>query len=117
LIVDDEKIIADTLAMIFQLAGYRAVAAYNATDAFKQSVAFLPDLLITDLVMPDLHGIELAAKVQASCPSCKVLLLSGQIEAADPLITAVFDFAHKPINPEDLLTKAHVLITGTSEQR
>jgi len=69
-----------------------------------------PDLVIADVVMPGLSGIDLAVRLKELCPTCKVLLLSGQAKTADLLEAARgqgHDFAvlAKPIHPTDLLAR------------
>jgi YesN/AraC family two-component response regulator len=69
-----------------------------------------PDLLLTDVVMPNLTGIQLAIKVQDLRPSCTVLLSSGQTVTAELLDAARlqghhFEILAKPVHPVDLLEK------------
>jgi CheY-like chemotaxis protein len=69
-----------------------------------------PDLLISDVVMPGLTGIDLAIQVQQHCPGCKILLFSGQA-ATGHLLESVrdrgynFQLLSKPVHPADLLAK------------
>ncbi len=110
LVVDDEPIIASSLGMILRQHGYDAKSFTEPIEALRAARSDIPDLLITDVVMPGLSGIELAIQVQAICPSCKVLLFSGQAGTANLLETARseghdFEFLVKPVHPTDLLTK------------
>ena len=56
LIVDDEKSVADTLAMILRREGYEAASAYNGTDALKKIESFTPDCVISDVIMLGMNG-------------------------------------------------------------
>jgi len=110
LVVDDERVIADTLAIILNKAGYDASAVYSGTGAVEQAKSIRPDLLISDVMMPDMNGIDAAIKVRAALPSCKILLFSGQAATADLLETArlqghEFEILAKPVHPQDLLAK------------
>ena len=80
LIVDDERVVAESMAEIFRLSGYQTFFATSATHALELARQARPHLLITDVVMPGETGIDLAVKVLAELPSCKVLLMSGQAE-------------------------------------
>ncbi|HLI63265.1 MAG TPA: response regulator [Terriglobales bacterium] len=110
LVVDDEQIIADTLARILDLNGYDASAVYTGAAAVESARALQPDLVISDVIMPDMNGIEAAIKIRSFLPSCKILLFSGQAATADLLENArarghEFDILAKPIHPSDLLAK------------
>jgi DNA-binding response OmpR family regulator len=115
LIVDDEARIADTLALIFQRAGYAATAAYSGKDALSCIAAHPPSLVITDVVMPGLDGIELAKIIRTSYPDCQVLLFSGNADTQAKLNTAeaeghAFEVLAKPVPPSQLLAKVASLL-------
>ena len=80
LVVDDESTIASTLAAILRLSGYRAESFTNPLEALSSTMEEPPDLLISDVVMPQMSGVELAIQIRALCPLCKILLFSGQAE-------------------------------------
>jgi CheY-like chemotaxis protein len=107
-VVDDEKIIASTLAVIIAQGGYPTLSFTNPHDALRSAIAQPPALLITDVIMPEMNGIELAIEFKTKLPRCKVLLLSGQMHTAVLLEKAIerghdFTVLAKPIHPKDLL--------------
>ena len=109
-VVDDDPVIALTLAMILSKQGFEAHAFRLPLEALAQAHKIPPDLLITDVVMPQLSGIELAIELRALCPNCKVLLFSGQATTFDLLAQAranghQFEVLTKPVHPADLLRK------------
>jgi len=119
LIVDDEKVIADTLSMILSQSGYACIAAYDAESALEVVRLTPPQLLISDVVMPGLNGIDLSVEVRALVPDCKVLLFSGQAATVDLLGDpkyAVHNFVllNKPVHPRELL--AHISDFGPELQ-
>jgi DNA-binding NtrC family response regulator len=108
LIVDDERVIADTLAMILSKSGYRVATAYNGESAYKLACEDRPDLLLTDIAMPGMSGVELAIGVKERIPSCKVLLFSGHAWAREALAEVRylgydFNLLSKPVHPSDML--------------
>jgi CheY-like chemotaxis protein len=113
-VVDDERIIASTLAAILKHSGFAAEAFTNPLEALERIRTQSPDLLVSDVFMPELSGIDLAIRMTAACPNCKVLLFSGQAATADLLATARaagHDFAllTKPVHPKDLLAVIQTL--------
>ena len=77
-VVDDEHIIASSLAAILILHGYYATAFTSPRDALAAAQSRTLDLLIADVVMPGLSGVDLAIQVKAQHPECRILLFSGQ---------------------------------------
>jgi DNA-binding NtrC family response regulator len=109
-VVDDERTISSTLARILCLQGFDATPFTLPLEALEAARSEAPDLLISDVVMPRLSGVELAIQVQECCPDCKVLLFSGQATTASMLETANanghhFELLQKPIHPTDLLKR------------
>lgn len=110
LIVDDEAAIADTLAEILSRNGYASIAVYDGDEALQTALVTPPQLLITDVVLPGMNGIELAVTIHRIFPDCRILLFSGQSAAVDLLAPARlaghnFQLLHKPIHPADLLAR------------
>jgi CheY-like chemotaxis protein len=110
LVVDDERRIADTLVIILNQNGFEASAVYTGKDAVERARISKPDLVISDVIMPDMNGIDTAIKIRNILPRCKILLFSGQAATADLLEQAraqghQFDIVAKPVHPQDLLAK------------
>jgi CheY-like chemotaxis protein len=118
LVVDDEAVIADTLGMILELNGFSVAIAYDGKSALSISQTIRPDLLLTDVAMPGMSGIDLAIEIQKNIPTCKVLLFSGQASTSDLLVAAhhkgrEFTILAKPLHPTELL--CHLSETLTSQ--
>ena len=110
LVADDEQIIANTLAIILNQAGFDARAVYSGEMLVEMAQSFQPDMLISDVVMSGITGIEAAIKVLAKLPSCKILLFSGQAATVNLLERAraegqTFEIITKPIHPNELLAR------------
>ncbi len=110
LIVDDERIIADTLSIILSRSGYTTMTAYDGLAGLEIARSFTPDLIISDVVMPGMTGVELAVIVTQTIPTCKILLFSGQAATVD-LLEQARDAGHnfttltKPVHPTDMLKR------------
>jgi DNA-binding response OmpR family regulator len=109
-VADDELVIANTLAIILKEAGFNARAVYSGDAAVKTSLAFGPDMLICDVKMNGMSGIQAAIIVQTMLPSCKILLFSGEQATVDLLENTNFngrrfEVVAKPIHPHDLLAR------------
>jgi len=110
LVADDERVIADTLAMILNQSGFEARSVYSGEKALEMAPDFQPDMLISDVIMADLNGIDAAIRIRELLPGIKILLFSGQAATADLLEKArtrgyEFDILAKPVHPQDLLNR------------
>lgn len=105
---DDEEVIANTLVIILKQAGFDARAVYSGETAVEVAQSFQPDILVSDVFMAGITGIDAAIQVRAMLPTCQVLLFTGQPTA--DLTQGEFDVFRKPIDPADLLAR---LCNGT----
>jgi CheY-like chemotaxis protein len=115
LVIDDERRIADTLTLILRSAGYTSAAAYDGPSGVATCSEFLPQLVISDVVMPGMSGIEVAIEIRQQFPQCKILLYSGQAATAQMMDQARaqghdFELLAKPVHPVQLLEKVKSLI-------
>lgn len=120
LVVDDETIIADTFSMILNMNGARAHAVYSAEAALEIAQELKPDILISDIVMGHMSGVELAMRLSTELPTCRLILISGQSANSDlPAETANkgyrFEFLEKPITPQRLLS--HIGLATAMERK
>jgi len=116
LIADDEKMIADTLALILNQGGFDARAVYTCRKALDIALSFRPDILVSDVLM-DMNGVDAAVQLRALLPDLRVFLLSGQTATADILTDAKaqdlrFEVLVKPVHPQELLRKLHDAALG-----
>jgi FixJ family two-component response regulator len=107
-VVDDEEIITTTLVSILNMSGFDAYGFVRPLEALQAAQSKRPDILLTDVVMPEMFGTDLAIQMKQQCPECRVLLFSGQAGVSNFLEKArerghEFTLLSKPIHPSDLL--------------
>jgi CheY-like chemotaxis protein len=116
-VVDDEHVIASTLAAILQMHGFSVKFFTCPLEALTACRSKAPDLLVSDVEMPGISGIDLAIQMKAQFPTCKILLLSGQATTLDLLQRARaqghnFDLLLKPIAPTEFLLEIGKRVSG-----
>jgi CheY-like chemotaxis protein len=110
LVVDDQRLIADTLAEILSNAGFDAIPAYDGWDALDKVSRFRPHWIITDVLMPNMNGVELAIAIRKNHPQSAILLFSGQAGISDILREGQrqgyqFELIAKPVHPLKLIER------------
>ncbi|HEY3626853.1 MAG TPA: response regulator [Terracidiphilus sp.] len=110
LVVDDEETVANTTVEILNLAGFCAFVAYDGLTALELAAKFHPDILLTDVLMPGMNGIELAIAISKLLPHTAILLISGQAGTLDLMEKArteghTFELIAKPIHPMKLIER------------
>jgi DNA-binding response OmpR family regulator len=107
LVVEDEPAVADTLTLVLRRQGFDVRAVHSGEEAAVVALEWKPETVITDVVMGQMDGVALATYLAQALPSCRVLLISGNTEAAQ-LIDAAKNLGHdfpilaKPFHPEAL---------------
>ena len=119
LVVDDERVIADTLSIILTRSGFSVLTAYDGESALELALTVPPDLLLSDVMMgPGMDGTELAVEVLRAAPDCRILLFSGHAATRDLLDKARdaghnFTLLNKPLHPADLLARINESFPAT----
>jgi CheY-like chemotaxis protein len=85
IVVDDEQVIANALAIILNQAGFEARAVFSGEQAIELLESFQPEMLIADVVMRGMTGIEAGIVIRNKLPKCKILLFSGQTATTELL--------------------------------
>lgn len=110
LVVDNDRSLADSLATLLRLNGYEVEEAYSGMSAIHLAIHFQPEVLICDVVMPGMNGVETASHIRSLFPSCKVLLITGRSTAPDLVLKTHafsdgFELLAKPLHPSELLAR------------
>jgi DNA-binding response OmpR family regulator len=110
LVVDDEHLITDTICAILNANGFSAVGAYNGLEALQTAIEVRPEIVLSDVLMPGMSGVDLGIKLRDQFPDVKIVLLSGQTSTSGMIQRAEADGHHftlfpKPIHPDDLIAR------------
>jgi len=110
LVVDDERLIAETVTAILNANGFEAVEAHNGEEALEAARKVRPDIVLSDVLMPKMSGVELGIKIRLEFPGTRIFLFSGQAATSELMRKAqddgyTFELFPKPIHPEELIAK------------
>lgn len=115
LVVDDDPVILELLRLNFEMEGFDVVSACDGRAGFDQAVAEAPDLVISDIMMPNVDGLEMLQQLRAEPGTAQlpVLLLSAkaqQNEVQRGLDLGADDYVTKPFDPLELLDRVNALL-------
>lgn len=119
-VVDDDRLVADTLALIFVKNGFEARAAYSADQALETARAFHPNLLLCDVTMPGRDGLSLVCDITHEFPSCRIIVLTGfysnlkSVREQSNKLARPVGILTKPCQPTDLLREAASMLSAAS---
>jgi CheY-like chemotaxis protein len=110
LVVDDEALIADTIVMILNRNGFVAEAVYSGRQAIDTARRISPELVLSDVLMPQIDGVEAAIQIREFLPDTRIVLFSGQSATVEILARArarghEFELLPKPIHPTKLIER------------
>ncbi len=109
LIIDDEEIVRSSCRKILEPEGYEVETAVSGNEGLDRLSEGPFDLVITDLKMPDMDGIDVLIKIKERWPSTEVIIMTGYgtvKTAVKAMKVGVFDYIEKPFSPDDLLSLA-----------
>ncbi|MDR2113778.1 MAG: response regulator transcription factor [Bifidobacteriaceae bacterium] len=112
LVVEDEPTIANAIARRLTAEGYRVQAVGNGLDAVKLAAAEPPDLMVLDVMLPGIDGLEVCRRVQAERP-LPVLMLTARDDETDKLVglgVGADDYMTKPFSMRELLARIKALL-------
>src|SRR5690348_10073460 len=115
LVVDDEQRMVDVLRMKLEMEGYRVIEAGNGLEALERLKADLPDLVVLDVMMPELDGFETLRRIR-EVSSIPVIMLTVRNEETDRirgLEIGADDYLTKPFSPRELQSRIKALLRRT----
>lgn len=108
LVADDEHVIADTLATIFRNNGFDVRCVYSGYSAIETAVRYCPDVVVSDILMSGINGIDAALSIWRELPKSRFVLITGHADYDENLEIArarglELTFLQKPILPQMLI--------------
>jgi DNA-binding response OmpR family regulator len=119
LVVEDEASIASFVALYLKNAGYSVKTAATGGDALAQVAAETPDLILLDLMLPDVDGIEVCKRVRQRS-DVPILMLTARDEDVDKIIgleVGADDYLTKPFNPRELVARVKSVLRRSAPER
>ena len=113
LVVDDEPALADLMRIGLELAGWAVEVAHDGTAALKAAREFRPDVLVLDIMLPGMDGVELLGKIRSFAPGIPALFLTAKDAVADRvagLTAGGDDYVTKPFSMEEVLLRLHRVV-------
>ena len=106
LVVDDEEGFASLLAGHLKARDISAECVYLGKKALDRVLHFRPDVVILDMQMPDIHGVEVLAQIESACPDVEVIVLTGNTSfdtGIECMKLGAFDYIFKPVDVDELI--------------
>lgn len=119
LVVDDEQDLADLLVFNLERNGFEAFKAHNGTDAIAAARQHVPDLIILDLMLPDVDGLDVfrTLKRDSKTASIPILMLTAKAEEVDRIVgleLGADDYVTKPFSPRELVLRVKAILRRSS---
>ncbi|MEW8958277.1 MAG: response regulator [Moorella sp. (in: firmicutes)] len=113
LVVDDQRGVRTLLQLAFQEEGYQVATAVNGRDALRQVERWRPDVVVMDVRMPVMGGLETLPRIKTIAPQTAVIIMSAyvELEAVDEIRRmGADDFIYKPFDLEELKAKVKAVL-------
>ena len=120
LIVDDDPRITNLLRRVLAYEGYSVTTAATGQEALNRVLERPPDLIVLDIMLPALNGLEVAKRLRAAGDNIPILMLTARDTVADRvqgLETGADDYLVKPFAPEELVARVKALLRRSQEER
>ena len=120
LVVDDDPRITELLRRILAYEGYSVAIAVSGSEALTRTLERPPDVIILDIMLPGLNGLEVVKRLRAAGDNVPVLMLTARDAIADRVVgleTGADDYLVKPFAPEELLARVKALLRRSQEER
>lgn len=112
MVVDDEPRLVEAVGMNLELEGYQVLGASNGAEALQKITSHLPDLVILDVMMPEMDGFETLAKIReiSTVPVIMLTVLGEETDKVRGLDLGADDYMTKPFSPKELVSRVNAVI-------
>lgn len=119
LVVDDEQAISILLEFNLKLEGFEVLCVHNGEDVFEAVQSFRPHLLVLDLMLPGIDGIQVCQKLRKEGNSVPVIMLTALQDLSDRIAgldNGADDYMAKPFSPQELVSRIRAILRRTSQK-
>ena len=117
LVVDDEPSISEVVTLYLRRAGYQVRVAHDGTAALAELEAALPDLVVLDLLLPGVDGMEITRRLRA-VGDTPIIMLTARREETDRILgleMGADDYVVKPFSPQELVSRVRAVLRRTAQ--
>lgn len=117
LVIDDDESLRDTIGLMLEQEGFRPVLVADGREGFERALSSKPDLILVDLRLPGMTGIEISKQLRASKVNTPIIVLSAVGEEVDKVLLLEIgadDFVVKPFGARELLARIRAVLRRTS---
>ncbi len=117
LVVDDEPSISEVVTLYLRRAGYQVRVAHDGTAALAELEAALPDLVVLDLMLPGVDGMEITRRLRA-VGDTPIIMLTARREETDRILgleMGADDYVVKPFSPQELVSRVRAVLRRTAQ--
>lgn len=118
-VVDDEPSIRELLSASLRFSGFEVITASNGTEAIEVIVDSQPDLIIMDVMMPDIDGFTVTSRIRQEGIDAPVLFLTARDDTQDKVMGLTVggdDYVTKPFSPEEVVARIRAILRRTREE-
>ena len=122
LVIEDEKEILDLVTLYLEKEGFRTMTASNGLDGLKLARAEHPDLVLLDLMLPEMNGLDVCKRIRGdrSIASTPIIMLTAKVEETDQVIgleLGADDYVTKPFSPKALMARVKAMLRRLDRQQ
>src|SRR5450755_1055623 len=118
-VIDDDESLRDTIGVLLEQEGFRAVLAADGRTGYENAVFIKPDLILVDLRLPGMSGIEICKQLRAAQVKTPIIVLSALGDEVDKVLLLEIgadDYLVKPFGTRELLARIRALLRRTNPE-